>query len=52
MMRAHFENYDYLKSLELVKEMDPSAIENLCSRLDFSNRSIIEILPNESKNSK
>ncbi len=52
MMRAHFENYDYLKSLELVKEMDPSVIEDLCSHLDFSYRSIIEILPNESKSSK
>lgn len=49
MMRAHFENYDYLKSLELVKEINPDTILNLCSGLDFANQSVIKILPNESK---
>lgn len=52
MMCAHFEGYDYLKSLELVKEMDVNVISDLCSRLDFENQSIIKILPNDFKSSK
>lgn len=51
LLRSHFEGYDYFESLDYIRDLKKEDITALIQTLDFSNRSIVKILPKSSKTS-
>lgn len=48
LLRSHFEGYSYLEYLNMLKDMNFEMSKIYLSDLDFSNRCIVKILPNDS----
>ncbi len=48
LLRSYFEGYSYLEYLKMLQGMDYGQIKTYIADLDFSNRCIVKILPNES----
>ena len=52
LLRSHFEGYDYIENLNRIQNMTFSQVQSYINNLDFSNRCVTQILPNDSILSK
>lgn len=48
LLRSHFENFDYMDSLERIQKMSLEKVLSYLEDLDFSNVCVTKILPNDS----
>lgn len=48
LLRSHFENFDYMDSLERIQKMSLEKVLSNLEDLDFSNVCVTKILPNDS----
>lgn len=48
LLRSHFENFDYMDSLERIQKMSLEKVLSNLENLDFSNVCVTKILPNDS----
>jgi predicted Zn-dependent peptidase len=45
LVRSYFEGYDYFEAMDQIKELDVATVNEYVANLDFSNESIVTILP-------
>ena len=48
LLRSHFENFDYMDSLNRIQKMSLDKVLSNLGDLDFSNVCVTKILPNDS----
>lgn len=52
LLRSYFEGYDYIENLNRIQNMTFAQVQAYLIGLDFSNRCVTQILPNDSISSK
>ena len=52
LTRAYYENFDFFENIKMSQSVTKEDIKEECQKLDFSNRTITKIYPNEFKSSK
>ena len=48
LLRAHFDGYDYMKYLDGIQNTTLEEVKSYLTDLDFSNKCVVKVLPNES----